>query len=82
MSDSKYVQKYTLECARLAAECRNIAGDVRTPNHIRAHFLRMAIMWTDLAVPPPLSADLSSLESETDLPRGMLPALGHVTPQR
>jgi hypothetical protein len=44
---------HALECFRLAAECRNLAGDDSTPEHMRAHFLSMADMWTDLAVPTP-----------------------------
>jgi hypothetical protein len=54
MSDADYVQKHALECLRLAAECNNIAGDVRTPDHARRDFLRMAIMWMELAVPSPM----------------------------
>jgi hypothetical protein len=42
------VQKYALLCIRLAAECRGLAADVPEPD-LRAHFLRMASMWTELA---------------------------------
>lgn len=51
MSDSHYVQKYALMCMRLAAECRALAADVPEPD-LRARFLRMAGMWTELAAQP------------------------------
>jgi hypothetical protein len=51
MSESNYVQKHALECLRLAVQCNNIAGDVRTPDHARRDLLRMAVMWMELAVP-------------------------------
>ena len=44
------VQKYALMCMRLAAECRGLAADAPEPD-LRAHFLRMASMWTQLADP-------------------------------
>jgi hypothetical protein len=46
-----HVQNYALMCLRLAADCRNLAADVPEAD-LRAHFLRMAGMWTDLAVQP------------------------------
>jgi hypothetical protein len=51
VSDSHYVQKYALMCMRLAAECRALAADVPEPD-LRARFLRMAGMWTELAAQP------------------------------
>ena len=45
------VQKYTLLCRRLAAECSDLAADVPEPD-LRAHFLRMARIWTELADQP------------------------------
>jgi hypothetical protein len=49
MSEYEFnVQKYPLLCLRLAAECRGLAADVPGPS-LRAHFIRMASMWTDLA---------------------------------
>jgi hypothetical protein len=48
VSQSSYVQKYALMCLRLAADCRNIAADVAAP-YLRAHFVRMAGVWTELA---------------------------------
>jgi hypothetical protein len=48
MSESSYVQDFALICLRLAAECRGLADDV--PEHeLRAHFLYMASIWTELA---------------------------------
>jgi hypothetical protein len=37
-----------LLCMRLAAECRNLAADA-PERDLRAHFLRMASTWTELA---------------------------------
>jgi hypothetical protein len=48
VSESNRVQKYTLLCLRVAAECRNLAEDVPTPE-LRARFLHMADTWTELA---------------------------------
>ena len=48
MSESNNVHKYVQACMRMAAECRDLAADVYEPD-LRAHFLRMASMWTDLA---------------------------------
>jgi hypothetical protein len=44
-------QKYALMCMRLAAECRGLAADVPEPD-LKAHFLHMAGMWTELADQP------------------------------
>ena len=41
------VQKYALACMRLAAECKGLAADVPDPD-LRARFLRLASMWTEL----------------------------------
>ncbi len=49
MSESKYLQKYALTCLRLAAECRDLATNVPASN-LKAHFLRMAGLWTELAL--------------------------------
>jgi len=45
------VQKYALMCRRLAAECRTLAAEVSEPD-LRAHFLRLASRWTELADQP------------------------------
>ena len=45
------VQKYSLLCRRLAAECSDLAADVPEPD-LRAQFLRMAGAWTELADMP------------------------------
>jgi hypothetical protein len=50
MSEFK-VQNYELMCKRLAAECRGLAVDVPEPD-LRARFLHMASMWTELADQP------------------------------
>jgi hypothetical protein len=51
MSSSNNAHEYALLCIRLAAECRGLATDVPEPE-LRAQFLRMASMWTELAVQP------------------------------
>ena len=48
MSESSYIQKYSLLCLRLAADCRSLAAGVPEPD-VRAHFTRMAGTWTELA---------------------------------
>jgi hypothetical protein len=48
MSESNYIQRYSLLCLRLAAECRNMAAEVPEPD-ARAHFIHMASTWTELA---------------------------------
>ena len=48
MFKSDNVQKYALACMRMAAECRGLAADVYEPD-LRARFLYMASMWTQLA---------------------------------
>ena len=50
MSESS-VKKYALMCMRFAAECKGLAADVPEPD-LRAHFLRLASMWTELADKP------------------------------
>jgi hypothetical protein len=47
------VRKHELMCLRLAAECRDFAADVAEPD-LRAQFLHMASMWTQLADQPPV----------------------------
>lgn len=42
------LQKYELECLRLAADCRQLAGEVHSPA-LQSHFLRMAEVWPILA---------------------------------
>jgi hypothetical protein len=48
VSGSSYIRKHALLCLRLAAECRGIAAEVQQPE-LRAHFLRVASVWNDLA---------------------------------
>jgi hypothetical protein len=45
------LQKYKLMCKRFAAECTGLAADVPDPD-LKAHFLHMASMWTELADQP------------------------------
>jgi hypothetical protein len=51
MFESDITRKHALACMRMAAECRGLAADVPEPD-LRAHFLRMASMWTQLADQP------------------------------
>jgi hypothetical protein len=51
MSKLNNVRKYALLCMCLAAECRGLAADVPALG-LRAHFLRMASRWEELADQP------------------------------
>ena len=42
------LRRHALECARLAADCRQLAEDASNPA-LQHHFLRMADAWTALA---------------------------------
>jgi hypothetical protein len=46
--ESDYARKHAVMCLRLAAECRDLAAAVATPE-LRARVLSMADMWEDLA---------------------------------
>ncbi len=48
VSDSNNKQKRELECLRLASDLRQLSKETLDP-HFRAHCLRMADVWTDLA---------------------------------
>ena len=48
MSESDYLRKDALESMRLAADCMQLAGDVRSPT-LQRQFLRMAKAWTTRA---------------------------------
>jgi hypothetical protein len=52
VSGTDYSQKHALECLRLAADCMQLAGDLRNPA-LQSHFARMARVWSDLAVRGP-----------------------------
>ena len=54
MSQS-YLRKHALECLRMAAECEQLARDLRIPL-LQSHFDRMAKVWPALAARGP-SAD-------------------------
>ena len=51
MSKSDYAQTHALLCLRLAAECRKLAADAPASD-LKAHFLRMASLWRELADRP------------------------------
>ena len=44
-------KKYAILCRRFATECRGLAADVPEPD-LRARFLRIADLWTELADQP------------------------------
>lgn len=52
MSSLEQSRKHALECLRLEAECMQLAGDTPNP-HSQSHFLRMAGVWSTLAVSEP-----------------------------
>ena len=52
VSESDYSRKHALECMRLAADSMQLAGDVQNPA-LQSHFVRMARVWSDLAVRGP-----------------------------
>jgi len=41
-------QKYSLECLRLEADCRQLANETDRPD-LASHFIRMARLWAALA---------------------------------
>ena len=49
VSESDYSRRHALECMRMAADCMQLAGDVQNPA-LQSHFVRMARVWSDLAV--------------------------------
>ena len=51
-TESAYARRHAVMCLRLAAECRDLAAAVATPE-LRARVLIMADMWEDLADQPP-----------------------------
>ena len=52
MSEPKQLRKHALECLRLEADCMQLVGDTHNPN-LQSHFLRMARVWSSLAVSGP-----------------------------
>jgi hypothetical protein len=52
VSESDHSRKHALECMRLAADSMQLAGDVQNPA-LQSHFVRMARVWSDLAVRGP-----------------------------
>ena len=51
MSELVNFLKHELECVRLAAECRGLAADVPEAD-LKAHFLRQADRWEEMADRP------------------------------
>ena len=51
MSEFDYARKHSLQCLRLAAECRDLAA-IASTTEMRARVLRMADMWEELADQP------------------------------
>ena len=51
VSESDYARKHSLQCLRLAAECRDLAA-IASTTEMRARVLRMADMWEELADQP------------------------------
>jgi len=45
---NRFQYRHSLECLRLAADCRNLAQNVDTLG-LKTHFLRMADRWSSLA---------------------------------
>ena len=52
MSGHEYLRKHALECLRMEADCKELAERVRSP-HVRSHFLKMAGIWSALAMSAP-----------------------------
>jgi len=68
MSESKQLQKHSLECLRLEADCRQMAWNVQSPS-LRSHFLRMGQVWFTMAVSGSSArAGQCSSEAETQTP--------------
>jgi hypothetical protein len=54
VSESANSNKRSLECMRLAADCRHLANQVRSPV-LQQHFLQMASVWSAHAVQDPVA---------------------------
>jgi hypothetical protein len=52
MSKPEQLRKHALVCLRLEADCMQLAGDAHNPN-AQSHFVRMAGVWSSLAVSGP-----------------------------
>jgi len=65
VSDSDYSRRHALECMRMASDCMQLAGDLQNPA-LQSHFVRMARVWTDLAVRGP-NADTRTEREYSDL---------------
>jgi hypothetical protein len=51
VSESDYARKHSLQCLRLAAECRDLAA-MASKTEMWARLLRMADIWEELADQP------------------------------
>jgi hypothetical protein len=60
MSKLEQLQKHALECLRLEADCMRLAADGRSP-HFQSHFVRMARVWSALAISGPGANDSPEL---------------------
>ncbi len=49
MSEPVNLRKRELECLRLAADCMELAGEIRN-TALQSHFVRIAEEWSTLAV--------------------------------
>jgi hypothetical protein len=65
VAESDYSRKHELECLRMASDCMQLAGDLQNPA-LQSHFVRMARVWTDLAVQGP-NADIGTESGCSDL---------------
>jgi hypothetical protein len=54
VSEPVNLRKRELECMRLAADCMELAAEIRNPA-LQSHFVRMANEWSTLAVEGPIS---------------------------
>ena len=76
MSESDNSREHALECMRLAADSMQLAGDVQNPA-LQSHFVRMAGVWSDLAVQGP-NADI---RTESEYPDSELKQTGSPGPR-
>jgi hypothetical protein len=65
VSDYNSPQKHALLCLRLAAECRDLAAGVSTPE-LRARALRMADMWEELSAQPAVEITPDDAQSDPE----------------
>jgi CheY-like chemotaxis protein len=69
MSELNQRDMHSLECLRLETDCRELAKNIRSPD-LRSQLLRMAKIWSDLAVSgpsAPSSEGISATEKQATL---------------